>query len=101
MHKECNLKRQYQTKHAARYDACTEQLRKDKIATLKRTRTKQQDVFTKRNAESDSARSQYFALFANPFEAIVKNVPVHLQMKLVDLQCDGDLKNLSSPKYRW
>ena len=93
MHKECNLKRQYQTKHAARYDACTGQLRKDKIATLKRTSAKQQDVFTKRNAESDSARSQYFALFANPSEAIVKHVPAHLQMKLVDLQCEGDLKS--------
>ena len=36
-----------------------------------------------------------FLLFANPFEAVtvVKNVPVHLQMELVDLQCDGDLKN--------
>ena len=34
-----------------------------------------------------------FALFANPFEAIVKNVPVHLQMELVDLQCDSDLKS--------
>ena len=38
------------------------------------------------------ARSQDFALFANPFEAIVKNVPVHKQVELVDLQCDGDLK---------
>ncbi len=76
MNKECNLKRHYQTKHAAKYEACTEQLRKDKFATLKRTITKQQDVFTKRNAESASVRSQDFALFANPFEAIVKNVPV-------------------------
>ena len=25
--------------------------------------------------------------------AIVKNVPVHLQMELVDLQCNGDLKS--------
>ena len=88
MHKKCN-----QTKHATRYETCTGQLRKDKIATLKRTSTKQQDLFTKRNAESDSARSQDFALFANPFEAIVKNVPAHLQMKLVDLQCDGHLKS--------
>ena len=71
------------------------QLRKDKIVTLKRnvTSTKQQDVFTKRNAKSDSARSQDFALFANPFEAIVNNVPVHLQIELVDLQCDGHLKS--------
>ena len=43
--------------------------------------------------ESASSRSQDFALFANPFEAIVKNVPVHLQMELVDLQCDGHLKS--------
>ena len=93
-----NLKRHYQTKHAARYEACpgatrTVQLRKDEIATLKRTITKQQDVFTRHNAKSDSARSYDFALFANPFEAIVKNVPVHLQMELVDLQCDGHLKS--------
>ena len=33
------------------------------------------------------------ALLANPFESIVKNVPVHLQRELVDLQCDGDLKS--------
>ena len=37
-------------------------------------------------------RSQDFALFANPFEAIVKNAPVHKQVELVDLQCDSDLK---------
>ena len=39
------------------------------------------------------ARSQDFALFTNPSEAIVKHVPVHLQMELVDLQSDGDLKS--------
>ena len=39
------------------------------------------------------ARSQDFALFANTFEAIVNNVPVHLQMEPVDLQCGGDLKS--------
>ena len=50
------------------------------------------DQFARRFAEL-RARSQGFALFANPFEAIVKNVPVHLQMELVDLQCDGDLKS--------
>ena len=32
-------------------------------------------------------------LVNNPFEAILKNVPVHLQMELVDLQCDGHLKS--------
>ena len=39
------------------------------------------------------ACSQDFALFTNPFEAVVNNVLVHLQMELVDLQCDGDLKS--------
>ena len=53
---------------------------------------KLRDQFARRFAEL-RARSQDFALFANPFEAIVKNVPVHLQMKLVDLQCGGDLKS--------
>ena len=52
------------------------------------------DQFARRFAEL-RACSQDFALFANPFEAIVKNVPVHLQMELVDLQCDGD----SKPKF--
>ena len=64
MNKECNLKRHYQTKQAAKYDACTGQLRKDKIATLKRTITKQQDVFTKRNAESASNVEASFAVSA-------------------------------------
>ena len=40
------------------------------------------------------ACSQDFALFTNPFEAVVNNVLVHLQMELVDLQCDGDLKSM-------
>ncbi len=53
---------------------------------------KLRDQFARLFAEL-RARSQDFALFANPFEAIVKNVPVHLQMELVDLQCDGDLKS--------
>ena len=47
------------------------------------------EQFARRFAEL-RVRSQDFALFANPFEAIVKNVSVHLQM---DLQCDGDLKS--------
>ena len=50
------------------------------------------DQFARRFAEL-RARSQDFALLANPFEAIAKNVPIHLQMELVDLQCDGDLKS--------
>ena len=50
------------------------------------------DQFARRFAELRT-RSQDFALFANPFEAIVKNVPVHLQMELVDLQCDGHLNS--------
>ena len=50
------------------------------------------DQFARRFAEL-RPRSQDFALFANPFEAIVKNVPIHLQMEPVDLQCDGHLKS--------
>ena len=50
------------------------------------------DQFARRFAEL-RACSQDFALFANPFEAVVNNVPVHLQMELVDLQCDADLKS--------
>ena len=50
------------------------------------------DQFARRFAEQRVC-SQDFALFTNPFEAIVKNVPVHLQMELVDLQCDGDLNS--------
>ena len=50
------------------------------------------DQFPRRFAELH-ARPVRTALFANPFEAIVNKVPVHLQMELVDLQCDGDLKS--------
>ena len=39
------------------------------------------------------ASSQDFALFSNTFDAVVDNVPVHLQMELVDLRCDSDLKS--------
>ena len=52
------------------------------------------DQFPRRFAELHArARSQDFALFANPSEAIVKHVLVHPQMELVGLQCDGDLKS--------
>ena len=49
------------------------------------------DQFTRRFAELHAQSG--LALFANPFEAIVKHVPVHLQVELVDMQCDGDLKS--------
>ena len=44
------------------------------------------------------ASSQDLALFSNSFDAVVDNVPVHLQLELVDLQCDSDLKSYSSTK---
>ena len=62
VNKECNLKRHYQTKHVAKYEAYTGQLRKDKIATLRSAMAKQQDVFTKRNAESASNVEASFAV---------------------------------------
>ena len=36
--------------------------------------------------------NQDFALFATPFPVTVDSVTVHLQMEMIDLQCNTDLK---------
>ena len=47
--------------------------------------------FTRRFRDFES-QTENFELFRNPFAADVETFPVELQMKLIELQCNGSLK---------
>jgi len=45
-----------------------------------------------RTIQNSIYRSAGFVLFATPFAVTMESVAIHLQMKLIDMQCNIDLK---------
>lgn len=80
--KEFNIKRHYQTKHAS-YDKLNGNERSEKVKQLEAVLTAQQSFFTRARESNENATKA-------SYEVDPDDAPEHLQLELIELQCDSE-----------